>query len=147
MKRRQAPRKRATIIMCAAPAPRPITITAMTMATATVTITTVISIFTSMARTAPHREAMEFAYLRDPEAIYRRSFALLRREVDLGRLPRDLRPLALRLVHTSGEPSLIDDLVASPGAGTIGRKALAHGADILVDASMVAAGITKRHAL
>jgi len=90
---------------------------------------------------------MEFAYLRDPEAIYRRSFALLRREVDLGRLPRDLRPLALRLVHTSGEPSLIDDLVASPGAGTIGRKALAHGADILVDASMVAAGITKRHAL
>jgi precorrin-8X/cobalt-precorrin-8 methylmutase len=89
---------------------------------------------------------MEFAYLRDPEAIYRRSFALIRREIDLARLPRDLRPVALRLVHTTGEPSLIDDLVASQGAAAAGRKALNAGANVLVDAAMVAAGITKRRA-
>lgn len=90
---------------------------------------------------------MEFAYLRDPEAIYRRSFALIRREIDLSRLPRDLRPVALRLVHTTGEPSIIDTLVWSKGAATAGRKALQAGADVLVDATMVAAGITKRRAL
>ena len=90
---------------------------------------------------------MEFAYLRDPEAIYRRSFALIRREIDLARLPRDLRPVALRLVHATGEPALIDDLVASKGAAAAGRKALAQGAAVLVDAAMVAAGITKRRSL
>jgi precorrin-8X/cobalt-precorrin-8 methylmutase len=89
---------------------------------------------------------MEFAYLRDPAAIYRRSFALIRREVDLSRLPREMRPIALRLVHTTGEPAILDDLVWSKGAATIGRKALTAGADVLVDATMVAAGITKRHA-
>lgn len=51
---------------------------------------------------APRR----YAYLRDPEAIYRRSFALIRRETDLSRLPRELQPLALRLVHAAGEPEI-----------------------------------------
>jgi precorrin-8X/cobalt-precorrin-8 methylmutase len=114
----------------------------------TVTITTITTmatpIITRMARTAHHREAMELAYLRDPAAIYRRSFALIRREIDLARLPRDLRPVALRLVHASGEPALVDDLVASSGAAAAGRKALAKGACVLVDAAMVEAGITKR---
>lgn len=90
---------------------------------------------------------MELAYLRDPAAIYRRSFALIRHETDLARLPRDLRPVALRLVHASGEPALIDDLVASRAAAAAGRKALEQGACVLVDAAMVAAGITKRRVL
>ena len=41
-------------------------------------------------------------YLKDPAAIYRRSFALIRREVDLAAIPRALRALAVRLVHASG---------------------------------------------
>jgi precorrin-8X/cobalt-precorrin-8 methylmutase len=106
-----------------------------------------ISTIIRMARTAHHRQAMNFIYLRDPEAIYRRSFALIRREVDLTQLPRDLRPVALRLVHTTGEPSLIDDLIASGGAAAAGRKALKAGADVFVDATMVAAGITKRRVI
>jgi len=100
-----------------------------------------------MARTAPPSAALPLAYLRDPAAIYRRSFALIRREVDLTRLPRDLRPVALRLVHATGEPQLIDDLIASLGAGRVGRKALAAGAAIFADATMVAAGITAHPAL
>ncbi|HLI21221.1 MAG TPA: precorrin-8X methylmutase, partial [Stellaceae bacterium] len=83
-----------------------------------------------------------YDYLRDPDAIYRRSFALIRDAVDLAPVPRDLRAVALRLVHTCGDPSIVGDLIASPGAATRGRKALARGADILVDAAMVAAGIT-----
>lgn len=84
------------------------------------------------------------AYLRDPDAIYRRSFALIRRECDLSRLPPALRPLALRLVHTASDPALIADLVWSEGAVAAGRAALAAGAPLLVDAAMVAAGISRR---
>jgi precorrin-8X/cobalt-precorrin-8 methylmutase len=87
-----------------------------------------------------------YDYLRDPAAIYRRSFALIRDAADLSPLPRDLRPMALRLIHACGDASLVDDLVASPGATIRGRKALAAGAPILVDAAMVAAGITAHRA-
>lgn len=100
-----------------------------------------------MTRTALPSPSPRFAYLRDPEAIYRRSFALIRREADLTRFPRDLRAVALRLVHTTGEPSILDDLVASKGAATTGRAALDAGAPLLVDAAMVAAGITGRRAI
>ncbi len=96
--------------------------------------------------TAPTNAGAAPSYLRDPAAIYRRSFALIRREVNLARFPRELRPLALRLVHTSGEPAILNDLVWSKGAATTGRKALASGSEILVDAMMVAAGITARRA-
>jgi precorrin-8X/cobalt-precorrin-8 methylmutase len=87
-----------------------------------------------------------YAYLREPDAIYRRSFALIRQATDLSRLPRDLRAVALRLVHTCGDASIVDDLTASPSAASRGRKALAAGAPLLVDATMVAAGITSRPA-
>jgi len=83
-------------------------------------------------------------YLRDPDAIYRRSFALIRRETDLTRLPPALRPLALRLVHASADPTLVADLVWSDGAVAAGRAALAAGAPVLVDAAMVAGGINRK---
>ena len=90
---------------------------------------------------------MTYDYLRDPDAIYRRSFALIRKAADLSPLPRELRSLALRLIHTCGDVSIIDHLIASPGAAARGRTALADGAALLVDAAMVAAGITTRRAL
>jgi precorrin-8X/cobalt-precorrin-8 methylmutase len=85
-----------------------------------------------------------FRYLKDPAAIYRRSFALIRREVDLAPVPRALHPLAVRLVHASGEPDLLRDLRWSEDAAARARAALASGAPILVDSEMVAAGIQRR---
>ena len=82
-------------------------------------------------------------YLRDPAAIYRRSFALIRAEADLARFPASLRPLAERLAHAAGDPAILDDLAWSRGAATVGRRALAAGAAILVDSSMVEAGIAR----
>jgi precorrin-8X/cobalt-precorrin-8 methylmutase len=140
MKPRWVRRKKAITITYAVPESIKATITAMTTV---MPISTIIC----MTRTAQHKAAKEFAYLRDPAAIYRRSFALIRRETDLAALPRDLRPVALRLVHASGEPALVGDLIASAGAAAAGRKALADGAEIIVDAAMVAAGITGCHAL
>jgi precorrin-8X/cobalt-precorrin-8 methylmutase len=86
---------------------------------------------------------LSFSYLRDPAAIYRRSFELIRAETDLARLPAALHPLAVRLVHAVADTSVVDDLAWSPGAVRAGREALASGAPILVDARMVAAGVTR----
>jgi precorrin-8X/cobalt-precorrin-8 methylmutase len=83
------------------------------------------------------------SYLRDPTAIYRRSFALIRAEADLGCFPQSLRPLALRLAHAAGDLSILDDLVWSRGAVAVGRRALADGATILVDGHMAVAGIAR----
>ena len=43
-----------------------------------------------------------FDYLRDPGEITRRSFEILRAEVDVSALPAGLAPVAQRLVHACG---------------------------------------------
>jgi precorrin-8X/cobalt-precorrin-8 methylmutase len=85
-----------------------------------------------------------YDYIRDPAAIYAESFAAIRREVDLSRIPEDLQPLALRIVHACGDPAAIKRLTWSPGAGRAGREALKLGATILCDSRMVAAGIIRK---
>ncbi|HEX6441232.1 MAG TPA: precorrin-8X methylmutase [Stellaceae bacterium] len=82
-----------------------------------------------------------YAYLRDPEAIYRRSFELIRQEANLARFPQAVHPLALRLAHAAGDVNILDDLIWSRDPVAAGRWALAAGAPILVDSAMVAAGI------
>jgi precorrin-8X/cobalt-precorrin-8 methylmutase len=82
-----------------------------------------------------------YAYLRDPAEIYRRSFALIEAEADLTRFPSELRPISLRLAHSAGDTSILDDLMWSRGAVAAGRRALAAGASILADSKMVATGI------
>jgi precorrin-8X/cobalt-precorrin-8 methylmutase len=82
-----------------------------------------------------------YTYLRDPAAIYERSFALIEREADLTRFPPELRPVALRLAHAAGDTAILGDLAWSENAVAEGNRALASGAPILVDCRMVAAGI------
>lgn len=87
--------------------------------------------------------ARRYEYLRDPAEIYAESFAAIRREADLSRLPDDLQPLALRIVHACGDPAVVKRLAWSPGAGRAGREALRLGATVLCDSRMVAAGIIR----
>jgi precorrin-8X/cobalt-precorrin-8 methylmutase len=82
-------------------------------------------------------------YLRDGDEIYRRSFAVIRNEADLSRIPDGLEKLAVRVAYASGMVDVIADLVFSPDAARAGRRALASGAAILCDSRMVAAGITR----
>lgn len=82
-------------------------------------------------------------YIRDGQAIYRESFATIRAEADLSRIPADLEKLAVRVIHACGMVDVAADLAFSAGAGTAGRAALANGAPILCDAKMVAFGITR----
>jgi len=82
-------------------------------------------------------------YERDAARIYRESFAIIRAEADLSAVPPDLEPVAVRMIHACGLTDLPAHLAWSPGAGTAARRALAGGAAVLCDASMVAAGITR----
>lgn len=88
-------------------------------------------------------DSRRYAYLRDPAAISRRSFALIRKEADFSRFPQALRPVALRLAHAAGDGTILDDLAWSKGAVAAGRRALAEGAPVVVDSAMVAAGISR----
>ena len=83
-------------------------------------------------------------YLKDPDAIYAASFAAIREAAPIDRLSAAIQPLALRLIHTCGMPDILHDLAYSADAPTSGCDALAAGKPILVDATMVAAGITGR---
>lgn len=82
-------------------------------------------------------------YLRRGDDIYRQSFAIIRAEANLTRIPADLEKLAVRVAHACGMPDIIDDLMFSSGAGDAGRAALAAGAAILCDCRMVAEGVTR----
>ncbi len=84
------------------------------------------------------------SYLRDPDAIYRESWRAVEAVTDLSGVPPELHGIALRVVHATAEPSLAQGLRASHGAVETARAALAAGAPILVDAQMVASGITRR---
>ena len=82
-------------------------------------------------------------YLKDPQAIYARSFARVREATDLRAVPAALQPMALRLVHACGMPEIVDDLVSRGDAPAAVRAALAGGAPVLVDCEMLRAGIIR----
>lgn len=82
-------------------------------------------------------------YIKNGEEIYRKSFAIIRAEANLEKLPADLAHVAVRLIHSCGMIDIVEDLAASPDAVQAGRKALEQGAAILCDSQMVANGITK----
>jgi len=84
-----------------------------------------------------------YAYLRDGAEIYRRSFATIRAEAELGRFAADEEPVAVRIIHACGLVEAAADLVFSTGAVQAGRRALEAGAPILCDSRMVAMGITR----
>ncbi|MGW2195253.1 precorrin-8X methylmutase, partial [Streptosporangium sp. NPDC001682] len=83
-------------------------------------------------------------YIRDGAEIYRRSFATIRAETDLGGMPPGVAQVAVRMVHACGMVDLVDDLAWSPGVVTAAREALRDGAPVLCDAMMVASGVTRR---
>jgi precorrin-8X/cobalt-precorrin-8 methylmutase len=87
-----------------------------------------------------------YRYERDPQAIYRESFARIEEEAGpaLAALSPDLARLVVRLIHACGMTDLIQDLVATPDIVAASRAALRDGAPILCDAAMVASGIMRR---
>ncbi|MEM7172130.1 MAG: precorrin-8X methylmutase [Pseudomonadota bacterium] len=82
-----------------------------------------------------------YHYLNDPQAIYRRSFELVRAATDLDRFPGDFAPVVERLVHACGMPEIAEDLAFSDDVVERGRSALVAGAPVLADCEMVVQGV------
>jgi precorrin-8X/cobalt-precorrin-8 methylmutase len=83
------------------------------------------------------------AYLRDGNAIYERSFAIIRSEADLSRFSPDEAGIVVRMIHACGQVEAARHIMFGEGLVAAARDALASGAPILCDAEMVAHGITR----
>jgi precorrin-8X/cobalt-precorrin-8 methylmutase len=84
------------------------------------------------------------SWLKDPDAIYARSFEIIRQEADLSRFSEGEARVAERIIHACGMVDVAGDLVFSQGAVEAGRKALMSGAPIICDAEMVRHGVIAR---
>lgn len=83
-------------------------------------------------------------YLKDPAAIYERSFAIIAAEADLSCLPKTVWPIAIRLIHACGMPDIVPDLRLSDDLAPAVRAALAAGRPLLVDCEAVKAAVIRR---
>ncbi len=86
---------------------------------------------------------MPHTYEKNGAAIYKESFATIRREADLARFNTDEEPVVVRMIHALGFVGLEKHVQFSTGMATIARKALQDGAPVLCDVRMVSEGITR----
>ncbi len=89
------------------------------------------------------RPSRHYDYIDDGPAIYVDSFATIRSESDLSRIPADAEKIAVRMIHGTGQTDLTRDLEIHPRLVAAARGALENGAPILTDAHMVASGVTR----
>jgi precorrin-8X/cobalt-precorrin-8 methylmutase len=78
-------------------------------------------------------------YVRDLSAIYEKSFAIIKSEADLSRLPQNARDIAIRVIHACGMTDIADDLRISESFAGAATQALSR--PILTDAEMARHGV------
>jgi precorrin isomerase len=86
---------------------------------------------------------IEYDYIRDPQEIYRQSFAQIQAAADFGSMPADIADIAVRVIHACGMPEAVDELAWSDDVAIKGREALKAGAKIIVDCRMARDGIIR----
>ncbi len=84
-------------------------------------------------------------YLRNPDEIYARSFAIIRQEAAIDRLSETVQPIAVRLIHACGMTDIIDDLVIGDDLPAAARAAVSAGKPVLADCEMVRSAIIRRY--
>ncbi|NLS03873.1 precorrin-8X methylmutase [Rhizobium sp. P32RR-XVIII] len=85
----------------------------------------------------------DYDYIRSGDAIYERSFAIIRSEADLLRFSLDEAEVAVRMIHACGMVEAAAHFEFSPDVVNAARTALQKGAPIFCDAEMVAHGVTR----
>ncbi|HTN62512.1 MAG TPA: precorrin-8X methylmutase [Devosia sp.] len=85
---------------------------------------------------------IDYDYIKDGDAIYRASFAIIRAEADFSGFSPDETDIAVRMVHASGMVESARQFVFDSGFVVAARTALQAGAPIFCDAEMVARGVT-----
>jgi precorrin-8X/cobalt-precorrin-8 methylmutase len=87
--------------------------------------------------------SQRYDYLRDGAAIYRQSFATIRREANLQAFSEEQAIVVVRMIHACGMVDLANDVRLSATFIEKARAALMSGAPILCDSEMLAHGITR----
>ena len=82
--------------------------------------------------------------MRQVHPIEEESYRIVRELVDLSRFEPLSRAVTERVIHASADLEYAESLVLDEAALEGGLEALRHGASIVTDVSMVAAGITAR---
>ncbi|CDN93249.1 precorrin-8X methylmutase [Agrobacterium tumefaciens] len=85
----------------------------------------------------------DYDYIRDGNAIYERSFAIIREEADLSAFTEGQADIAIRMIHACGQVEAASHFRFSPDFVAAARGALRAGKPVLCDAEMVAHGVTR----
>ncbi len=85
----------------------------------------------------------KYDYEKNGAAIYRQSFAIIRKEADLERFSPIEERVAVRIIHACGMVEVARDLVFAAGGAEAAEAVLRAGAPIFCDARMVAEGVTR----
>lgn len=85
----------------------------------------------------------DYDYIRDGNAIYKRSFAIIREEADLSAFTAEQADIAIRMIHACGQVEAAGHFRFSPDFVSAARGALLAGKPVLCDAEMVAHGVTR----
>ncbi|WP_113177478.1 precorrin-8X methylmutase [Rhizobium sp.] len=85
----------------------------------------------------------DYDYIHSGDAIYERSFAIIRSEADLSRFAAEEADVAVRMIHACGLVEAAEHFVFAPHFVSAARAALHAGAPIFCDAEMVAHGVTR----
>lgn len=85
----------------------------------------------------------DYDYIRDGNAIYERSFAIIREEADLSAFTEEQADIAIRMIHACGQVEAASHFRFSPDFVSAARGALRAGKPVLCDAEMVAHGVTR----
>ncbi|CUX10872.1 Precorrin-8X methylmutase [Agrobacterium deltaense Zutra 3/1] len=85
----------------------------------------------------------DYDYIRDGNAIYERSFAIIREEADLSAFTEEQADIAIRMIHACGQVEAASHFRFSPDFVAAARRSLRAGKPVLCDAEMVAHGVTR----
>ncbi len=82
-------------------------------------------------------------YIKSGNAIYEKSFAIIRSEADLTRFSEAEANIAVRMIHACGQVDAAVHFDFSPQFADHAGEAMRGGAPVFCDAEMVARGVTK----
>jgi len=85
----------------------------------------------------------QYDYIREGDAIYEKSFAIIREETDLSRFSPEEAEVAIRMIHACGQVEAAQHFHFSADFVAAARGALKAGKPIFCDAQMVAHGVTR----
>ncbi|MBO0144267.1 precorrin-8X methylmutase [Agrobacterium sp. Ap1] len=84
-----------------------------------------------------------YDYIREGDAIYEKSFAIIRAEADLSAFTEEQADIAVRMIHACGLVEAAEHFRFSSDFVEASRAALRAGKPIYCDAEMVAHGVTR----